>query len=87
MYKERKPGQQIYVGEVKLNKSRPFQMSVAKRCLNVMLHSTIWHCDFLRDILDSGSQKCLKALISDHEISFEIKHTIKHNFRLKLGKS
>ena len=25
--------------------------------------------------------------ISDHEMSFEIKHTIKHNFRLKLGKS
>ena len=25
--------------------------------------------------------------ISDHEISFEIKNTIKHNFRLKLGKS
>ena len=23
--------------------------------------------------------------ISDHEMSFEIKHTIKHNFRLKLG--
>ena len=25
--------------------------------------------------------------ISDYEINFEIKHTIKHNFRLKLGKS
>ena len=25
--------------------------------------------------------------ISDHEMSFEIKHTIKHNFRLKLEKS
>ena len=25
--------------------------------------------------------------ISGHGISFEIKHTIKHNFRLKLGKS
>ena len=25
--------------------------------------------------------------ISDHEIRFEIKHTIKHNFKLKLGKS
>ena len=25
--------------------------------------------------------------ISDHEMSFEIKHTIKNNFRLKLGKS
>ena len=24
---------------------------------------------------------------SDHETSFEIKHTIKHNLRLKLGKS
>ena len=24
--------------------------------------------------------------ISDHEMSFEIKHAIKHNFRLKLGK-
>ena len=23
----------------------------------------------------------------DHEMSFEIKHTTKHNFRLKLGKS
>ena len=25
--------------------------------------------------------------ISDHEMSFEIKHTIKHNFRFKLAKS
>ena len=25
--------------------------------------------------------------ISDHEMNFEIKHTIKHNFRLKLEKS
>ena len=25
--------------------------------------------------------------ISDHEMSFEIKHTNKHDFRLKLGKS
>ena len=25
--------------------------------------------------------------ISDHEMSFEIKNTVKHNFRLKLGKS
>ena len=25
--------------------------------------------------------------ISDHEMSFEIRYTIKHNFRLKLGKS
>ena len=25
--------------------------------------------------------------VSGHEINFEIKHTIKHNFRLKLGKS
>ena len=25
--------------------------------------------------------------ISDHEMSAEIKHLIKHNFRLKLGKS
>ena len=25
--------------------------------------------------------------ISDHEMSFEIKHTIKHNFRLTLEKS
>ena len=25
--------------------------------------------------------------MSDHEMSFEIKHTSKHNFRLKLGKS
>ena len=25
--------------------------------------------------------------ISGHKISFEIKHTIKHNFRFKLGKS
>ena len=24
--------------------------------------------------------------ILDHEMSFEIKHTIKHNFMLKLGK-
>ena len=25
--------------------------------------------------------------ISDHETNFEIKHTIKHNFRLKLARS
>ena len=25
--------------------------------------------------------------ISDHEMSFEIKYTIEHNFRLKLGKA
>ena len=25
--------------------------------------------------------------ISDHGMSFEVEHTIKHNFRLKLGKS
>ena len=25
--------------------------------------------------------------IPDHEMSFEIKHTTKHNFRLKFGKS
>ena len=57
-----KTGQQIYVEHVKLNKSKSFQLSVAKCCLNVMLHSTIWQCDFLRDILDSGGQKCLEAL-------------------------
>ena len=29
----------------------------------------------------------ISNVISDHEMSFEIKHTIKHNFRFKLGKS
>ena len=41
MYKEMKPGQETYVEQVQLNKSKSFQMLVAKWCLNVMVHSTI----------------------------------------------
>ena len=40
-----------------------------------------------RGLLLKTTAVFISNAFSDHEMSFEIKHNIKHNFRLKLGES
>ena len=41
---------------------------------------------FIFEHLKENIAVFISNAMSDHEMSFEIKHTIKHNFRLKLEK-